>query len=158
MRIIMNLSSLDFSMVLATIVASIGNFLKLPDSDLSMLDVMGEGDEHTNLEDDKIAAAIPAEKAEDSSVSTTSDRGRVPLPTVSASKLSSKKKIAEAWDDDDLDEVKDVNSASEVTKGTLLGDANSRSIDEIEKGFLNIYRAFSKLRAEFDTKFKAIFA
>ncbi|MCJ1464322.1 hypothetical protein MMC07_002935 [Pseudocyphellaria aurata] len=148
----------DFSMVLATIVTSLGNFLKLPDSDLSMLDVMGEGDEHNNLEDDKIAAEIPAEMADGSSSNIASDRGRVPLPTVPKSNPNSKKKIAKSWDDEDLDEVIDLGSAGGRIEGTILGDANSRSIDEIEEGFLNIYLALSNLRAEFDIKFKAIFA
>lgn len=148
----------DFSMVLATILASLSNFLKLRDSDLSMLDVMGEGDEHINLEDDKIAADIPAEKAESNSGKATSDRGRVALPTVSTSQSSSKKKVANSWEDEDLDEVKDFNSTSGATEETLLGEANSRSVDEVEEGFLNVYRALSKLRVEFDTKFKAIFA
>lgn len=156
--ILINIFQSDFSMVLATIVASLSNFLKLPDSDLSMLDVMGEGDEHNNFEDDKIAAEIPAEKAEGNSVNATSDRGRVPLPTASSSKSGSKKKVAESWDDEDLDEVKDFNSANGAVEETLLGDAKSRSVDEIEEGFLNVYRAMTKLRAEFDTKFKAIFA
>ena len=148
----------DFSMVLATILASLSNFLKLRDSDLSMLDVMGEGDEHINLEDDKFAAEIPAEKAESNSGNATSDRGRVALPTVSTSQSSSKKKVADSWEDEDVDEVQDFNSTSGAIDGTLLGEANSRSVDEVEEGFLNVYRALSKLRVEFDTKFKAIFA
>lgn len=145
-------------MVLATIVASLSNFLKLPDSDLSMLDVMGEGDEHNNLEDDKIAAEIPAEMSDGSSSNTASDRGRVPLPTVPTSNPNSKKKIAESWDDEDLDEVNDLGSASGAIEGTILSDANSRSVDEIEEGFLNVFLALSTLRVEFDIKFKAIFA
>lgn len=157
-NILINFFPSDFSMVLATIVTSLSNFLKLPDSDVSMLDVMGEGDEHNNLEDDKFAAEIPSEKVEGSSINTNSDRGRVPLPTVSASKPSSKKKVAKAWDDEDLDEVEDLNSASREIEETILGNSNSRSVDEIEAGFLNVYRALSKLRVEFDTKFKAIFA
>ena len=158
--ILIKLSASDFSMVLATIVSSLSNFLKLDNSDLSMLDVMGEGDERNNLEDDKIAAETPAEKAEGHSVNATSDRGRVPLPTASSSKPVSKKKIEDSWEDeDDVDEVIDSNSASRAVDGTtLLDDANSRSVDEIEEGFLNVYRALTKLRAEFDTKFKAIFA
>lgn len=158
LTLLINLFLPDFSMVLATIVASLSNFLKLPNSDLSMLDVMGEGDEQHNLEDDKIAAEIPVEKAEGNSVNATSDRGRVPLPTASSSKPSSKKKVAESWDDEDLDDVKELDSAGGAIEETLLSNANSRSVDEIEVGFLNVYRALSKLRAEFDIKFKAIFA
>lgn len=142
-------------MVLATITVSLANFLKLPESDLSMLDVMGEGDEHINLEDDKFAAETPSEKAESSSASTASDRARIPLPTAPTANPR-KKKVADSWDDDDDDN----GDGNEAMNGASEGDfeGTSRSIEEVEQGFLNVYRALSRLRAEFDIKFKAIFA
>ena len=145
-------------MVLATITASLANFLKLSDSDVSMADIMGEGDERTNIEDDQFAAERPNDKGESSSASTTSEKGRVALPTASSFKPRSKKKVAESWDDEDIEDEAKGSSANGTQEGEYSGLAGSRSVDQMEEGFLNVYRALSKLRAEFDIKFKAIFA
>jgi hypothetical protein len=144
---------LDFSMVLATIAASLANFLKLPESDISLLDIMGEGDEQHNLEDDKVAAAEPAgEKSDISTISNTTDK-RVPLPTASSFRPQSKKKVAESWEDEEVGDSVEGLEAKEDE-----GVVNDRSVEELEQGFKKIYKAFSKLRSEFDTKFRVIFA
>jgi hypothetical protein len=144
---------LDFSMVLATIAASLANFLKLPESDISLLDIMGEGDEQHNLEDDKVAAAEPAgEKSDISTISNINDK-RVPLPTASSFRPQSKKKVAESWEDEEVGDSVEGLEAKEDE-----GGVNDRSVEELEQGFKKIYKAFSKLRSEFDTKFRVIFA
>lgn len=142
----------DFSMVLATITTSLANFLKLPESDLSMLDIIGEGDETNNAEDDKFA--VDSTDTESVATSTAmTDTGRTSITTASStgSKPGKKKKITASWDDSDDDEWDE----PEATSGSL---GNDPSKEELERGFLNVYKAMTKLRAEFDTKFRKIFA
>lgn len=170
-------------MVLATITTSLANFLKLPESDLSLLEIMGEGDEQHNLEDDKAAATESVgEKSGTGTLSIASDQ-RVPLPTASSSRSQPKKKIPESWQDEDLgdgssesgsedlrrrsseseDEDSEASEASEHSEHSEDSEdsedgGHDRSVEELELGFKNIHKAFSRLRFEFDTKFRAIFA
>lgn len=159
----MNLSSphQDFSTILATICASLANFLKLPNSDPSMLDIMGGGDELDNLEDDRFAAEISSDKGDSSATSLSSGLGGRALPSTSSSDPKPrKKKVVASWDDEEEDEEEEEEeeegSSSEEEESTA--PIKGQSPEEIERGFMNVYRAFSKLRLEFDTKFKAIFA
>ena len=125
--------------MLATICASLANFLKLPESDLSLLDVIGEGDENNNLEDDRFSGDTTTDTESTTASVATADTGRTSVTTASSTggKSKPKKKVAEAWDE-------------------TLGDDPSR--EELERGFLNVYKAMTKLRGEFDTKFRKIFA
>ena len=142
----------DFSLVLATIVASLANFLKLPESDISLEDLAGEGDEHENLEDDKFADdSTVTSEATGTSVATT-DTSRTSVSTSSVTSRPKKKKIADSWDvaadEEEADGVKEMEAI----------DEDDTSKEELEKGFLNIYKAMVKLRTEFDVKFRKIFA
>lgn len=123
-----------------------------------MLDIMGGGDELDNLEDDKFAAEMSSEKGDSSATSLSSGLGgRAPPPTSSSEPKARKKKVVASWDDDEVEEEEeeeDISSSEEESAAPIKG----QSPEEIERGFMNVYRAFSKLRLEFDTKFKAIFA
>lgn len=138
--------------MLATICASLANFLKLPESDLSLLDVIGEGDENNNLEDDKFGGDSTTDTESTTASIATADTGRSSVTTASSTsaKPKPKKKVAVSWDDSDAEA-----DEPEETNGTL-GDDPSK--EELEKGFLNVYKAMTKLRSEFDTKFRKIFA
>lgn len=142
----------DFSLVLATITASLANFLKLSESDLSPLDVIGEGDETNNAEDDKFAVDSSTDTESIATSTATTDTGRTSVGTASStSSKPKKKKVADSWEDsDDDEEIEDVNANG------AAGDDPSK--EELERGFLNVYKAMTKLRAEFDTKFRKIFA
>ena len=145
--------TIDFSLVLATISASLANFLKIPESDLSFLDIVGEGDETTNAEDDKLALDSTDTESVATSTATT-DTGRTSLTSatsVASKPKSAKKKVAESWDDSDNEE----EIEQETANGNMEDDPSK---EELEKGFLNIYKAMTKLRTEFDTKFRKIFA
>jgi len=146
-------------MVLATITTSLANFLKLPNSDLSMLDIVGEGDEQNAQDDDKFAADVPDLTDGSSVTSTQSERGKA-LANVPVFSKARTKKVADAWDDND-DDVDD-NNTHETTNGGLdeknAPDLNGQTVDEIEEGFLKVYKALSKLKLEFDEKFHAMFA
>lgn len=145
-------------MVLATIITSLANFLKISNSDVDLIDVMGEGDEHTNLEDDMFAIDFSSEKSDATTSGASSTQDRIPLPSTSTSNPRFKKKVAESWDDAALDD--DAGSPSDTSgdEEGSIGGAKDRSVEEIERGFINIYKALSMLRLEFDTKFKKIFA
>lgn len=122
-----------------------------------MLDIMGGGDELDNLEDDKFAAEIASEKGDSSATSLSSGLGgRAPPPTSSSEPKARKKKVVASWDDEEVEEEEEeeISSSEEESAAPIKG----QSPEEIERGFMNVYRAFSKLRLEFDTKFKAIFA
>ena len=140
--------------MLATICASLANFLKLPESDLSLLDVIGEGDENNNLEDDKFGGDSTTDTESTTTSIATAETGRSSVTTASSTsaKPKPKKKVAESWDDSDAEEV---DEPEETTNGGL-GDDLSK--EELERGFLNVYKAMTKLRSEFDTRFRKIFA
>ena len=117
------------------------------------MDVIGEGDENNNLEDDK----YPEDSLTDTESTTisigTTDTGRTSVTTASSTsaKPRLKKKIADSWDDSDAEEESELEEHD-----TIPDDGSSK--EELERGFLNVYKAMTKLRSEFDTKFRKIFA
>lgn len=142
----------DFSMVLATIVASLANFMKLPESDISLEDLAGEGDEQENLEDDKFADDSTVASGTTATSTATVDTGRTSISTSSLASRPKKKKVVDSWDDAaDQEEANEANEAEKELEEDI-------SKDEIERGFLSIYKSMVKLRTEFDTKFRKIFA
>lgn len=143
----------DFSLVLATITASLANFLKLPESELSLAEITGEGDEQENLKDE-IFAADSTDTESTATSTATADTGRTSIMTGSstASKAKTKKKAKDSWDDSEDDEEEDEQGAA---NGAVEDDLSK---EKLERGFLNVYKAMKKLRFEFDTKFRKIFA
>lgn len=139
--------------MLATICASLANFLKLPESDLSLLDMVGEGDENNNAEDDKSYGDSTTDTESTTNSVATADTGRTSVTTASSARIKPKlkKKVADSWDDSDAEE----EDEAEESKAALDNDPSK---EELEKGFLNVYKAMTKLRSEFDTKFRKIFA
>ena len=137
---------------MATIVATLANFLKLPESDISLEDLAGEGDEHENLEDDKFADDLTVSSDATATSVATNDTGRTSISTTSVASRPKKKKVVDSWDDaadeDEANETKELEAIAE----------DDASKEELERGFLNIYKAMVKLRMEFDTKFRKIFA
>ena len=112
---------------------------------------MGEGDEANNAEDDNFTADSTPDTESTITSTTTADTGWTSVGTASlvGSKLKTKKKVLDSWDDSEEEEEKEVanRAASEdLTK------------EQLERGFLSIYKAMKKLRFEFDTKFRKIFA
>ena len=139
--------------MLATICASLANFLKLPESDLSLLDISGEGDENDNLEDDNYDGDSTTDTESTALSSATADTGRTSVATASSTSARTKvkKKVADSWEDSDAEEESEPEEAN-----AAVGDDASK--EELERGFLNIYKAMTKLRSEFDTRFRKIFA
>ena len=149
----------DFSLVLKTIVASLANFLKLSETDLNFEDLAGEGDEHDNLQDESIADDSTI--ASESTVSTQASGVATPLSSVSSSTAASqaksnKKKLADSWDDDADDDDDDEEEDEDVAAAKMANLDLSKA--ELEKGFLNIYKAMGLLTKEFNAKFYKMFA
>lgn len=151
----------DFSLVLATIITSLLNFMKLKEgSDLDMLDVMGDLEIHEEVEDNAVAAS-EGQKTGDPTASATGNAvtSLAERPRVAAKK---KAKNVDSWEEvadeeDDIaraDEWRAANVArlqSEVNGG-LGGDAgNSQDLRDVLK-------AFQKLHADFTVKFRAMWA
>ena len=131
-------------MVLATINTSLALFLGLGSADdLDMLDVMGSGDVAENEGDEEIAAtAIP----ETTTASNTTSSRQVPV-------VKKSKKVVDDWDasEDALVEEENVLKSG---GNSGLGGTDDEEYDKL----MNVYRAFRKLKTEFDEKFRAIWA
>ena len=126
----------------------------MPDSDLSLLDIVGEGDEANNAEDDTLAADTikDTESSATSTASKDTEKTSVKAAsTPSGSKPKKKEKTEASWDDWDEDEEK----KQEAAEGVVVEDLSK---EELERGLLSFYKAMKKLRFEFDTKFRKIFA
>ncbi|CZS88239.1 related to SKI2-antiviral protein and putative helicase [Rhynchosporium graminicola] len=134
----------DFSMVLATIVTSLALHLGLgSDADPEMLDVMGSGDAAENEEDAEVAAASIAEPtATNNSASGSTQPAFV-----------KKKKVVEDWDAGEDALV----AEEEYLKGEGLNGTGATDDEEYDK-LMNVYKAFRKLKTEFDEKFRVIWA
>ena len=154
----------DFSLVLATITTSLASFLKLSESDISQLDVMGEGDEQDNLQDDGLLPTEEPAMAQQGSQAPDLKRPAPKTPLAAPVKARSKPKVSESWEDDASDDDNDDDAASShiADEGDGTGPTNKdedvRSTADMEKGFLNIYRAFTKLKTGFDANFRKMFA
>ncbi|OCL04189.1 P-loop containing nucleoside triphosphate hydrolase protein [Glonium stellatum] len=155
----------DFSLILATIVTSLSNFMKLsPDNDMGMAEIMGSGDaaeekkEDKEIPDDPVAdiAALETKGATgDSLGSGAGSAGKAEL----AIGRKKKAKVADSWDDEaDDDEDDEVDGGAEASWDDSDDDNEKPAWEEHEGGLLNVLRAFKKLREEFDTKFKVMWA
>lgn len=129
-------------MVLATIATSIALHLGLgSDADPEMLDVMGSGDAAENDADEQEAAAA---------VPDALPKSAQPAQTTAPIR---KKKVVDDWDAGEDALVAEENYLkSEGLNGTGATD------DEEYDKLMNVYKAFRKLKTEFDAKFREIWA
>ncbi|KAG0652619.1 putative helicase [Hyphodiscus hymeniophilus] len=133
----------DFSMVLATVATSLALYLGLGnDSDPEMLDIMGTGDVAENEEDEKDAAAIIPETPSATKTATPQQ------PIVRKSK-----KVVDDWGAGEDALV----AEEDALKSAVLNGISATDDEEYDK-LMNVYKAFRKLKTEFDAKFMAIWA
>ncbi|KAI0116408.1 hypothetical protein GGR51DRAFT_316756 [Nemania sp. FL0031] len=131
----------DFSLVLATIVASLTNFIQadnnMDDADLIDIEDVGETpDEY-----------IPHQASE-----VPKDEGN----STTRHKLS-KKKVVESWDDDE--DTSDEDTASlDQTHDTASTSIESSTWEKGDKSLLHVLRAFTLLKEDFDEKFHKVWA
>lgn len=164
----------DFSLILATIITSLMNFMKLtPESDVDLLDVMGSGDVFEESKDDKVAeleneplasgkesAGAKQQQAQAKKKATTvEDSWDVEATTAAVGALRvSKAKAADSWEDHaDAVEAKIAKHKAKRTAEQKEANAAARDGDP-GKGLMNVLRAFQMLKQEFDGKFKAMWA
>lgn len=135
----------DFSMVLGTVCASLAVHLGLVpkgrEADDEVLNVVGQGDDIENDEDDK-EAALRTEL-----LPNVNDARSVPAPQHATKR---KVKVEESWDDaeDKLEEAEFIEEFVE----------DSRSAEEEYERLMTVYRALTGLRKAYDEKFKVIWA
>lgn len=137
----------DFSLVLATIVTSLAGYLGLGTGDVNeeILEVMGSGDAAENDGDEELAVETEIS-------STTSSVLPDPSTTASSTHRSKKERVADDWDAGE-DQLVAMEKLAEETKSVEVVTDD----DEYE-AMMNVYRAFVKLKVEFDAKFRAIWA
>ncbi|CAC9886428.1 unnamed protein product [Aureobasidium pullulans] len=142
----------DFSLVLATIITSLLNFMKLKvGSDMDFLDTMGELDTLEEAEDETVAV-----KEDGEAVPAPSEAPKAAMATITKKKA----KKAESWEDmADEEEVieKDYNEAA-AKLDELNFDSAAWEGQGGEKGLLKVLKAFQRLHSEFNLKFKAMWA
>jgi len=149
----------DFSMVLATIVTSLSNFMHLSsESDLDFTDVRGEGEDAEERQEDKL---LPPEDSGYETASTTSlaHRNDAEKKTL-AVQSKKKKKVADSWDADaDEEELEEEIEAKREKKAAEVAKQKmEKPAWEEGTGLLNVLKAFKELKEEFDTKFRAMWA
>lgn len=148
----------DFSMVLATIVTSLANFLQLKATvDTELIDIVGSGDALEIDEDERLADDDNAGDT-DASIALALKSTQV-LPAPKAAKV----KVEESWDDEE-EEVDDGGGSGGNDASSTPSDWGGDS-EELEDGsntgdagLLQVYKAFVRLKVEFDEKFKVIWA
>ncbi|GIZ45282.1 hypothetical protein CKM354_000845500 [Cercospora kikuchii] len=159
----------DFSLVLATIITSLMNFMKISEAtDLDMLEVMGNMDAHEEAEDDKVAATETESTVSGPSVGGDSAVGLVDRTATStgrpAAPTKKQAKNADSWEDlagsEDEDDVQAAleHSVGEEAEALAQELANSAWDGEGGEGLKNVLKAFQKLHAEFTVKFRAMWA
>lgn len=147
----------DFSLILATIVTSLTNFLNGNGAmfdDTAMLDVQDVGDviQEGSADDEPDDAEMSAMAAATSRPSTT------PAPKTNGKAAKAKKEVLESWEDDT--DGDDENSKSSNASGS--DDSSSSNPTDwnpnMGGGLLTVLKAFRILQAEFDEKFRAMWA
>lgn len=159
----------DFSLVLATIVTSLENFMKLsPGIDTDMLEAMGSGDAMDDEGDDRIL-----EETESSSKvpKASASKGKQPTAPAAIPTRTKKARVADSWEDE-LSDSEDEDDKSDNLKENRApgskgpqsqqssGDSSQNATDAVleGKGLLQVLHAFKLLQGEFDEKFRAIWA
>jgi ATP-dependent RNA helicase DDX60 len=147
----------DFSLVLATIVTSLAGHLGLNkgDVDEEILETMGSGDQAENDGDEEMAetASISTSSSTQTAPSTTTSIA--PSTNTSMSTASKKsKRVAEDWD-----EAEDAIVAQQkMDEENEVNAVNFGTDDQEYRKMMKVFYAFKKLKTEFDTKFRAIWA
>ncbi|RDA94870.1 hypothetical protein CP533_4278 [Ophiocordyceps camponoti-saundersi (nom. inval.)] len=159
----------DFSLVLATIVASLENLLSstspLDDDDNAMLDLQDAGDVIQEDRDERQAGEPePAAAAAAAAAASTTTNATSEAAAPAASRKASKKQVVlDSWDDelgddddDDDEEPKPVAAKTPSESSRVPSELGWRT-DEAE-GLTSVLEAFKMLQTDFDEKFKKIWA
>ncbi|OCK83110.1 DEAD/DEAH box helicase-like protein [Lepidopterella palustris CBS 459.81] len=153
----------DFSLVLATIVTSLSNFMNLSSSsDTDYAEVMGGGDAANENKEDRDIPTDPTDlvaRGVDVESGGAGDQvtGSKGAQAAGAGGKKKKGKVVDSWDDEGEDEDEDESSDGEGDWDRESEDADDKPAWE-DGGLLNVLRAFKMLRQDFDTKFRVMWA
>lgn len=139
----------DFSLVLATIVTSLKNFMDLEggdDADLAMMDVQDAEDADRERKDD-------ADAEEDVLLQNGPAKGAPVAAVAEAPKKKKKAVVLDSWEDGSDDES--VGDGSEASDDPGSGHAWE---GDGEQKLPQVLRMFELVQAEFDEKFRSIWA
>lgn len=142
----------DFSLVLATIVTSLTNFLDLDagaDSDLAMMDVQDAEDAARETSDALEPDDVPGDMAH--GALTVQDEGAKKAEAAAAPKKAKKKKVIDSWDDDDSSE--DEAAAAEAAEAAAKAAGPAWEGDG-ERNLAQVLRMFKMVQQQFDEKFR----
>lgn len=139
----------DFSLVLATIVTSLTNFLDLDagaDSDLAMMDVQDAEDAARETSDALEPDDVPGEMAH--GALPVQDEGAQKPEAAAAPKKVKKAKVIDSWDDDESseDEAAAAEAAAKAAGPAWEGDG--------ERNLAQVLRMFKTVQQQFDEKFR----
>ena len=131
----------DFSLVLATIVTSLTTYIQGPATELDLIEIQNRNDIAELEEPDaEINGADPGTSSP--SRPSSSHHERVPSP-------KKKKKLLDSWED----EVEEDLAALELAED-VVGEFETDGRGSLKK----VLVAFKELKADFDTKFRAMWA
>ncbi|KAI4117463.1 MAG: hypothetical protein LQ345_002301 [Seirophora villosa] len=149
----------DFSLVLSTVIASLANYMKIPEGGTDMEDLVGGGDEGNNRDEEALEAADSGYGSSASSVAELGQSMSSASLAGAAGGKGKKKKVQDSWEAEaDADAKADEEAEAWDDGSESDADEGPTTAKELEKGFLNIYKAFKGLKREFDEKFRAMFA
>lgn len=146
----------DFSLVLATIVTSLANFLKVePAEDGGMADLVGQADA---MEQD-----VDGEEDSDRPPDKSSKLAKAKAPELQ--RKVEKEGVPDCWDGSDWEGQEDLIAGKEEASAASTSDELNDGDDcsnsggsSSEAGLLDVLLAMQMLKAEFDEKFKAMWA
>lgn len=161
----------DFSMVLATIITSMENFLKLSNADGDLLDVMGSGSAHeANIDETFVEEEADSTKDTSGTQAQTLPIRQTQDAPVAVATKGPKKPVADSWEEDVSDEAEDWEEdeaekerKAEAERKKAKKEAQRKNPSQEKKpkdpgSILMVLKAFKLLQEEFDQKFKAMWA
>jgi ATP-dependent RNA helicase DDX60 len=148
----------DFSLVLATLIASFMGYMKLREgSDMEMLDLMGDFDAHEEEGDEQAAA-----KEEVQSEGGASMDSAIAMPERPKQVTAKKKaKNVDSWEEIAEEEERIVKKEDASRRRVEEEEADAAGLlngDASDEGLKTVLKAFTKLHAEFNVKFRAMWA
>lgn len=145
----------DFSLVLATIVTSLANYLEKSGADFNeaaMCDVKDIGDilkQETGAEQGNEDIGRPGAHGASSTV---------PQIQKETAKIKRKERILDSWEDEDVsDDERETPSDAKGMEDNIFGTPASQDDDD-GRGLVKVYKAFMLLQHEFNEKFRKVWA
>lgn len=154
----------DFSMVLATIVTSLTNFMKAEPTDVYVSATDGESSNDEGADESSTESEEEEEEESDSDSDESSDKPLKPAPVKSRTPTCKVQKdtVPDSWDSSEAENEEEpvIGNTNDPTAETC---SDSDEYDEDSdgpstEGLMKVLSAMRTLQEEFDAKFKAMWA